>query len=98
MKASHDSDTAPQNPRMNAERNASALATQAVTPIHPRLLDLEGAAQYLGVSSWTIRSLLDGGKLHRVRLPGEDGKEIRKVLIDRNDLDHFIDQWKDRNF
>jgi len=98
MKDSRNVGIAPHQTGMNTGPKPSALAREAVTPIHPRLLDLEGAAQYLGVSSWTIRDMLDAGKIPRVRLPGEDGKEIRKVLIDRNDLDQLVDQWKDQKF
>jgi len=98
MKASHDSDTAPQKSPMNGGGKNSALAIHAaVKPIHPRLLDLENAAKYLGVSSWTIRDMMDSGTLHRVRLPLEGDRELRKILFDVLDLDHLIDQWKDKN-
>lgn len=64
-------------------------------PVTRRLLDSEGAAQYLGVSSWTIRDLEASGHLPRVRLPLPGGKEVRKLLYDRADLDRLIDNSKD---
>ncbi|MHC4278187.1 MAG: hypothetical protein ACYSTI_12840, partial [Planctomycetota bacterium] len=42
--------------------NVRALAVRATAP---RLLDLEGAAKYLGVSEWTVRSLEWEGVLPR---------------------------------
>jgi len=42
---------------------------QSVTPIAPRLLDLDAAATYLGVSPWTVRDLEAAGVLKRVRMP-----------------------------
>jgi excisionase family DNA binding protein len=62
-----------------------------------RLLDVEEAAQYLGgISTWTVRGLIQKGHLKPVRLPsvrhkGEDG---RRLLFDRRDLDALIDARK----
>jgi excisionase family DNA binding protein len=52
----------------------------------PRLLDVEAAADYLGVSAWTIRDLVERGSLSRVALPG-----VRRLLFDRCDLDGLIE-------
>jgi len=52
----------------------------------PRLLDVEAAAAYLGVSAWTVRDLVERGSLSRVALPG-----VRRLLFDRCDLDRLID-------
>ena len=67
-----------------------------VAPISPRLLDLEGTAQYLGVSPWTVRDLEAAGVLRRVRIPLANSGELRKLLFDREDLDHLISLWKDQ--
>ena len=67
----------------------------ALCPPTPRLLDTGGAAAYLGVSTWTIRDLEAGGHLPRVRLPLPGGKDLRKLLYDRTDLDRLIDTSKD---
>jgi len=68
----------------------------AVTTCAPRLLDVDAAAAYLGVSSWTIRDLDAAGVLPRVRVPLPNGGELRRLLFDRADLDRLIDLWKDR--
>jgi hypothetical protein len=64
----------------------------------PRLLDLTAAAQYLGgISLWTVRDLVNGGVLKRVRIPGAGGGELRRVLLDRHELDRLVEAWKDRD-
>ncbi len=82
---------------MNKGSQENAQARQANVPIAPRLLDLQGAAAYLSVSVWTVRDMMDSGRLQRVRLPLDDHKELRKILLDRLDLDQLIDLWKDVN-
>ena len=64
-------------------------------PLIPRLLDLEAAATYLGVSPWAIRDLEAAGVLPRVRVPLPGGWELRKLLYDKADLDRLIDAWKE---
>jgi excisionase family DNA binding protein len=61
----------------------------------PRLLDLRGAAAYLSVSTWTIRDLINSGALRRVRVPLGDQGELRKLLLDREDLDQAVARWKE---
>jgi hypothetical protein len=61
----------------------------------PRLLDLHAAATYLGVSPWTIRDLEAAGVLPRVRVPLPGGRELRKLLFDKADLDQLIKAWKE---
>jgi hypothetical protein len=63
-----------------------------------RLIGLRAAARYLGVSYWTMRDLAMGGAIPIVRIPcssAKDGRTIRRVLIDRRDLDAFIEQNKE---
>jgi helix-turn-helix protein len=60
-----------------------------------RLLNLEDAAAYLGVSPWTVRDLDAAGVLSRVRVPLPHGRELRKLLFDRAELDRLIEAWKD---
>jgi hypothetical protein len=61
----------------------------------PRLLDIAGAAAYLGgISPWTIRDLIANGTLKRVRVPLPNGGELRRVLLDREDLDRLVTSWK----
>jgi hypothetical protein len=73
-------------------------ATAAAT----RLLDRDGAAEYLQVSTRSIDRLIDSGQLRPVRLPvtrdphsnrGRVGQS-RRIHIDRRDLDALIDSSK----
>jgi hypothetical protein len=65
-----------------------------VWPIQPRLLGLRDAAQYVGVSTWTIRGWLAAGRLARVRLPGAAGGDLERLLVDRLDLDQLVAEGK----
>jgi hypothetical protein len=59
-----------------------------------RLLDLQQAAQYLSVSPWTVRDLEASGVIPQVCIPLRNGRELRKLLFDRVDLDRLIESWK----
>lgn len=95
-KYGHVPGTSGQQVAENTGANGRALASQAVAPVSPRLLDLERAAMYLGVSGWTVRDLEAAGVLPRVRVPLPNGGELRKLLFDKIDLDRLIENWKDR--
>ncbi len=85
-----------QLPENNNQVEGRRLArTATVGEIQPRLLDLEATAAYLGISPWKVRELEWSGVLPRVRIPLGNGKELRKLLFDREDLDRLIDRWKD---
>ena len=56
-----------------------------------RLLDLKAAEIYSGISAWTLRDLIASGDLPAVRPP-----RLRRVWIDRADLDRAIAEWKER--
>ena len=71
-----------------------AVVYEAVGHIPPRLLDLKAAASYLGVSPWTIRDLEANGTLRRISIPLGAGRDLRKLLFDRQDLDQLVDSWK----
>jgi hypothetical protein len=74
---------------------------QAVEPVQTaalprRLLDLEATAVYLGdLSCWTVRDLEAVGVLRRVRIPLPNGRELRKVLFDIEDLAVLVQRWKE---
>jgi excisionase family DNA binding protein len=55
------------------------------------LLSIDEVGIYLGVSPWTIRDLVAAGQLRPVRLPGIGGKEIRRLLFDRHQLDQLVE-------
>ncbi len=80
---------------LDSGRNGGALALRAVTPLNPRLLDLHGAAAYLGVSERTVRSLEHAGILPRVRVPLVNHTELHERLFDRADLGRLIETWKE---
>jgi hypothetical protein len=67
----------------------------AVCPLPSRLLDVDAAASYLGISPWAIRDLLASGRLARVRLPLEGDRELRRLLFDVRDLDVLVDRSKE---
>jgi hypothetical protein len=71
--------------------------------ITPRLLNMRQAAAYLGCSFWTARDYVLQGLIPVVDMPplrareGErQRKTLRRVLIDRPDLDAFIESRKRR--
>jgi hypothetical protein len=77
-------------------------APRAGSPsILPRLLNLREGAVYLGCSFWTVRDYVLQGLIQVVELPplrAREGerprKTLRRVLIDRADLDTFIEARK----
>jgi hypothetical protein len=65
-----------------------------IADLAPRLLDVKAAAAYLGgISTWTLRTLVENKHLVPVRLPAcrRKGENGRRLLFDRADLDAFID-------
>lgn len=88
----------PPNIRLTSE----AVATPA-EPITPRLLNMRQAAAYLGCSFWTARDYVLQGLIPVVDMPPLRTREgdrqrttLRRVLIDRADLDAFIESRKRR--
>jgi hypothetical protein len=75
-------------PRGRSERAAGNRKARAV---NGRLLDLHAAEAYSGISAWTLRDLIVSGDLPAVRPP-----RLRRVWIDREDLDKAISKWKER--
>jgi excisionase family DNA binding protein len=57
--------------------------------VHKRLLTLNEAGAYIGLSHWRVRSPIYSGQLAYVRLG-------RRILIDLKDLDALIDSKKQR--
>lgn len=67
-------------------------------PVSPRLLDLHQAAAYFSLSYWSLRDYVLAGLIPIVELPplrpreGERSrKTLRRGLMDRADLDAFIE-------
>ncbi len=76
---------------------ATPTTTKTVEP--KRIVGVQKAAAYAGVSRWTIRAWIQTGKLPFVRYPSgrKDDDDLRGAKIDLADLDAFIDRAKDRN-
>ena len=53
----------------------------------PRLLSQQEAAVYLGISYWTLRDLTFRGEVPHVKIG-------RRILVDRLDLDAYLDRVK----
>ena len=76
-----------------------------VAPGWPRLLDVRQAAAYLNVSPWTLREFINDGSIPTVRLPrphtvrmrkrGAISDTVRRLLIDRADLDTLVERWNE---
>jgi excisionase family DNA binding protein len=56
----------------------------------PRLLTLKGASEYLGLTIWSLRTRIWAGEIPIVRFQGG-----RKIFIDRQDLEDFIQRNKE---
>lgn len=95
--ARHRAGTANTESRNGTEREQRTVVTESVAPA-ARVLSLKDAAVYLGVSYWTVRDLVLGGHIPTVRIPvpgSHDGRSLRRILVDRRDLDAFIDRNKE---
>ena len=55
----------------------------------PRLMSQQEAARYLGISYWTIRDLVFRREIPPVKIG-------RRILVDRMDLDAYLDRSKIR--
>ena len=69
----------------------------------PRLVNLQQAAKYLGCSFWTIRDYVLQGLIPVVHLPplrarpgARQRQALRRVVLDRADLDKFVETRKGR--
>jgi excisionase family DNA binding protein len=67
----------------------TAVSQSGPEPV-ARLLTIQQAAQYLSTTAWAIRSLLWAGEVPYLHIG-------RRFLIDRSDLDSFINRTKQRN-
>ncbi len=57
------------------------------SPITPRLLSQRESATYLGISYWTLRDLTFRGEIPHVKIR-------RRILVDRLDLDAYLERMK----
>lgn len=65
--------------------------TTVVVRPWPRLLTIDVAADYLGVSAGTIKEWLADGKIRPHPLPGIRGRDqLEKIVFERSILDRFV--------
>lgn len=83
------------NETLTNETGTTAAGTPAADK--PRLLSMRQAAAYLGCSFWTARDYVIQGLIPSVDMPplaprpgSRRRKTLRRVLIDRADLDAFV--------
>ena len=81
----HSAGTLAPKTRVGAGRSGDAAVQTSA-----RLLGLHEAAAYLGLSYWSMRDLVNAGTIPRVRLPLTGTRDLRRVLVDRADLDRLI--------
>ena len=89
--------------KMTAHKKTAAAAPEPAELIVPRLLNMRQAAKYLGCSFWTIRDYVLQGLIPVVQLPplrarsgARQRETLRRVVIDRADLDNFVETRKIR--
>lgn len=89
--------------RPSISLSSKELGPTTAERITPRLLNMRQAAAYLGCSFWTTRDYVLQGLIPVVDMPplrAREGdrqrKALRRVLIDRADLDAFIESRKRR--
>ena len=68
----------------NTEDKSRTSDTQTVA----RLLDYKSAAAYMSLSYWSLREMVLDGQVGHV-------KYGKKVLLDRQDLDYWIEEHKE---
>jgi excisionase family DNA binding protein len=63
------------------------MSSVALASPEPRLLGIKQAAIYLGCTIWAIRSLIWNKKIPSLKLGN-------RLLLDKADLDAFVDRYK----
>lgn len=75
------------------EKTGGGMSRTQATHACRRLMSLEEAGEYLGLSYWAVRDLITARTLLPVQLP-LGRRTLRRVLLDRQDLDRLIEQSK----
>jgi hypothetical protein len=91
------------DPRLDIRLFSKDVKATSADRITPRLLNMRQAATYLGCSFWTVRDYILQGLIPTVEMPplrpregDRQGRPLRRVLIDRADLDAFVESRKRR--
>ena len=89
---------------MMSSTHSVAESREQTETVKPRLLNMRQAAEYLGCSFWTARDYILQGLIPVVDMPplrpregDRQRKTLRRVLVDRADLDAFIESRKRRD-
>ena len=88
MKTGHSLGTAASEKPVNRGSPEGTVDRRTNVLPAPRLLDYKAAGAYLSLSYWSLRELVLNGEIPCVRF----GK---KILIDRQDLDAWIEANKE---
>ncbi len=88
-KNGHSLGTAGSEKTMNRDSSRGTSDGTTNVPIEPRLLDYKTAGAYMCLSYWSLRELVLNGEIPHLKF----GK---KVLIDRRDLDDWIESRKEQ--
>ena len=75
---------------MGTRNNKTVNKAQRIDgPLFPRLLPLKKAAEYMGLTVWSLRERIWAGQIPVVQFPGG-----RKQYIDVADIENFIKKNK----
>lgn len=87
----------PGRPRTRPERPpAPKVEVARVAPLAPLLVDVQGGCALLGgVSPDVIRDYIARGVLRPVRLPGANGRDLRRILLAVADVVALVEASKD---
>jgi len=85
-------------------RRSKATPAVELAPGWPRLLRIEQAALYLGLSRDVVRELINSGHVVSVRVPRPAthrmhrrrpvSDTLRRLLLDRVALDDLVEEWR----
>lgn len=98
----HKPGTARPRRREPQGRAMRAADQRSAVPGWPRLLSIEQASAYVNLSVWSLRELINDGTIPTVRIPraqtlrmrqrGAVSSTVRRLLIDRVDLDRLVER------
>lgn len=89
----------PLAPATRAEiHNPVAESVAVLAPLQPRLLALEAAAGYLGVSIYVAKEVAVAARVSIPAAPDRRGRRadgrLRRLLYDREELDRLVETWR----
>ena len=77
--------------RKGAKARAARAAARGTSTGPTRLLDVVQIEAEYGLSRWTVRDLIAKGVLPAIRPPG-----LRRVFVERRDLEQAIAAWREK--